>query len=254
MKRFKIWSMMMLVVMTLPMIVACGGDDSSDELPEPPQTNIILSKTSLMLTFGESESVTVSGANATECNVIIDDDYVAYVSTNKNTVNIVSRHVGKTKVTISYKGSSASIDVQVKPTLNIIGTHYFEIGDGKNTVCEALRSFDIENTEDGFYIFEDNAPVRIMHHYYFSSDKLDYITTRSYQSQQTNKYQSQYRSVMNEYAQFQEEYYSKYHRATIYIYNRNNKYLIGMRPFENNDKGWYICYAKTKDDVINNIE
>ncbi|MBP3787843.1 MAG: hypothetical protein ILA22_06875 [Prevotella sp.] len=30
MKKFKIWSMMMLVAMALPMMVACGGDDDND--------------------------------------------------------------------------------------------------------------------------------------------------------------------------------------------------------------------------------
>lgn len=30
MKKLKIWSMMMLIAMTLPLMVACGGDDSGD--------------------------------------------------------------------------------------------------------------------------------------------------------------------------------------------------------------------------------
>ena len=30
MKKLKIWSMMMLMVMALPLMVACGGDDSDD--------------------------------------------------------------------------------------------------------------------------------------------------------------------------------------------------------------------------------
>lgn len=32
MKKFKIWSMMMLVVMAIPLMVACGGDDDDDAI------------------------------------------------------------------------------------------------------------------------------------------------------------------------------------------------------------------------------
>ena len=40
MKKFKFWSIIMLMVMSLPLMVSCGGDDSEDK--RPPQKEVVV--------------------------------------------------------------------------------------------------------------------------------------------------------------------------------------------------------------------
>lgn len=232
---------------------SCGGSNSSDDPTPDVPTNISLSKNAVTLTCGEAESIDVSGVNATECDIKVDDDFVAYTSTNKNSINIKTKHVGKTKITLSYNGKSSTIDVEVKPTLNLIGNPSVLFDENWDTVKNANMGSQITEYDSRFDITEKTDYLTITHRYLFSSNKLKNILTKSYHGQQTNKYQSEYRSIMTEYATFQEDYNSTAFGGKIIIYNRNNQYLIGIRTFEGNDKGWYIYYAKTREEIIEKL-
>ena len=232
---------------------SCGGSNSSDDPIPNVQTSISLSKNVVTLTCGETESIYVNGVNATECDIKVDDDFVAYTSSNKNSININSKHVGKTKIRLSYNSKSSIIDVEVKPTLNLIGNPTILFDENWDAVKRANKGYQLIEYDNRFDIFEKADYVTITHRYQFSSNILKNILTESYHGQQTNKYQSQYRSIMDEYATFTEEYYSTAFGGKILIYNRNNQYLIGMRTFDGNDKGWYIYYAKTREEIIEKL-
>ncbi len=67
-KQMRIWSMMMLSVMTLPMMVACGGDDSDDGGG--------IDTTPISLTAGKDK--TIQGADT----ISSSNEFVAYGKKN----------------------------------------------------------------------------------------------------------------------------------------------------------------------------
>ena len=245
MKKFVYISLFALAV------CACGGDDDNDSNIETKNVEIELSKQSVDITYGGSEVILCNNVNATECDITIDDNYVAFVSTSKNTINVVARHVGRTQITVSKNGSQKTIDVTVRPSFNIIGMPYVLFGESMENIKSKYPSSAISMTDNGFIAREEHDYLRISHHYYFENDKLDHIVTMSYHDQQTNKYFNQYKDATLEYASYLEAYPRKYYGISTYtyIYNRNDKYYIGLYYFDGNSKGWYIDYRKTADEL-----
>lgn len=252
-KQMRIWSMMMLVVMTLSMMVACGDDDNNDSSSEIPKTDFNLSKQTVDMVYGNTEIVYCENVNATECDVLIEDDYVVTVSASKNAFNITSRHVGRTKLTIKKGSSSKTIDVTVNPTNNLIGIPYTLFGATKENIKAMYPASEILSERDNSLTISKSSPS-LIHDYYFRNGLLYKLRTRI---KSTKKY-SVLEDILTEYA----SYYGTFTyiangitsniKSTGSAYKRGNDYYIGLCQVTGNDPGFEIIYATDFEEATSN--
>ena len=225
-------------------------DDKVPDLGE-----ITLSTTELLIPFGVQKSVAVSGVNATECDVQIEDDYVASVSAARNLINVTGKHVGSTKITLSNQGRTAELTVRVNPTRNLFGNPCVMIGERYETVYAVLNPAAYQVSPPYIYEYDDYTIDFISRRYYFAADTLQYIgATISVNTRSADYYQ--YPQYLKEYAELDEIYNCKrFSNGVIYIFNRNNDYYIGLREKGQSDSpGWYVFYFKTKQEIIDKMD
>ena len=125
MKKLKIWSMMMLIAMALPLMVSCGGDDSEDSTGSISKSQLIgtwytisdgwiLEFSSTQVTQYEfygapgnyklNTSYVLTQSYSINGNKLISDKgEIATVSINGNTMNVSGN--GQTLIYTKYNGT-----------------------------------------------------------------------------------------------------------------------------------------------------
>ena len=109
MKRIQIWSMMMLVVMALPIMVACGDDNdniNNNGAPDYTEAEIIELLTGKWEVYGELV------ATAYETNETFTDNYKGTIEfkTNKSVEFKITDATKKKKYSIKYEGQTYELE------------------------------------------------------------------------------------------------------------------------------------------------
>ena len=133
MKKVTFWSMLMLAVLILPMMVACGGDGDDDG-------GISISPSSVSMHYDDTQQLNAQGATSWTSN----DDFIAKVD---QTGLVTGGHVGTTQITASNGKKSAICEVTITPEYNLYDSPILEWGASMNSVQsseihELLRSSD----------------------------------------------------------------------------------------------------------------
>lgn len=247
----KFWSILLL--MSISLFISCGDDDDTSTAPDntpPTVTNIELSKQNVEMTYGGTEIVYCNNVNATECDIEIEDDYVVSVSTSKNAINISSRHVGKTKVIISKNGSTKTVEVIVRPTVNIIDIPYIAFGATREEIKSYYPSSEIYQEDENTVVIHKTSPF-LYYDYYLKDGKAYKVVTNANTSYSYSKFQELMKEYASEYGTFKYTQSGSGVKETGYIYKRGDDYYIGIRQYTGNFKGFYVMFSKDIDQVDN---
>lgn len=243
MKIMKLWIAMLLAVVLMPLLNSCGGDDEATI--ETPTVDISLSRQSVEMTYGGSEIVYCNNVNVAECDIKIEDDYVVSVSISKNAINIISKHVGKTKISITKNGLSGMIDVTVHPTVNIIDIPYIAYGVTKDDIKSRYSSSEIYKEDKYTLVIHKSSPL-LYHYYYFKNGLCNSIETYA----QSSYDYSEFAELMKEYASENDTFWYTLNgsntKETGYIYKRDRDYYIVIRRYQGDFNGFYVTYPIEK--------
>jgi hypothetical protein len=153
-KQMMIWSMMMLSVLTLPMMVACGGDDSDDGGG--------IDTTPISLIAGKEK--TIQGADT----ISSSNKFIAY-----GTKNVVHGwHVGETTLLINGK---KTISISVLPQYYLYNDPVCNWGCSMDYVKKNQKQGTINSKSTSELLAYDNAGGATLLAYQFKNDKLTSI-------------------------------------------------------------------------------
>ena len=150
----RIWSMMMLSVMTLPMMVACGGDDSDDGGG--------IDTTPISLTAGKDK--TIQGADT----ISSSNEFVAY-----GTKNVVHGwHVGEATLLVNGK---KTISISVLPMYHLYDDPVCNWGCNVNYVKSHQTQGTISSKSTDDNLIYENAGAASVLVYVFKNGALSSI-------------------------------------------------------------------------------
>ena len=153
-KQMMIWSMMMLSVLTLPMMVACGGDDSDDGGG--------IDTTPISLIAGKEK--TIQGADT----ISSSNKFIAY-----GTKNVVHGwHVGETTLLVNGK---KTISISVLPQYYLYNDPVCNWGCSMDYVKKNQKQGTINSKSTSELLAYDNAGGATLLAYQFKNDKLTSI-------------------------------------------------------------------------------
>ena len=210
---------------------------------------IILSTKTIDLKCGNTSSIDISGVNGTDCDIIVDDEFVVFVSASKNKINITAKKVGETQITLKYEGEEKIISVYVSPSTNYIGKIYIDFNATKQEIIEH-EGIEAENVKDS-YLYKFDSQTRFWSQYYYRlrNNKLDYAFIKASVKKANNDYYV-LTEHLKEFGDFDEIFYASKFGGNIYLYKRSNDYYIGLREIGvSDDQGWWIVFAKSKDQL-----
>lgn len=240
-----------LMLLLLPLIaIAC----SKEEEKEPDY--ISLDKQSLALYYGEEKSVLVS-TNVEYFSAESEDEYFADAIANISTIDVYANKVGKTKIKVMAGEASAELEVEVKTTDDRIGDPVVAIGKDAAYIKanETAKYLGDANGSGDLFYSDSEVPFGANHAYRFKSGKLSYILTTIGISKLNSSYDTyliQLSNSLKEKYDYISSVQGKY--QLIYMYQfKNGEYYIGTRKGSGNG-GWYVCYAKTQDEVMNILD
>jgi hypothetical protein len=153
-KQMRIWSMMMLSVMTLPMMVACGGDDSDDGGG--------IDTTPISLTAGKDK--TIQGADT----ISSSNEFVAYGK--KNVVH--GWHVGEATLMVNGK---KTISISVLPMYHLYDDPVCNWGCNINYVKSHQTQGTINSKSTNDNLIYENAGAASALVYVFKNGALSSI-------------------------------------------------------------------------------
>lgn len=230
----------------LPMMFACSS--SGDE---PKESSLSLSKNKIEIEYSGEDFVDIQGVESSECNVFVEDDYFARLNIVANTIKVQAEKVGKTNIIVKYKGQEQNCEVSITPIVNYIGIPITAIGESMEYIKENEKSDFVDEGFQRLSYYDGDIPFGANHRYNFEDDKLKYIITyidisRLSGGSSYSVLKERAGASLDERYTFIQDYTGKY--QDILIYSLKNNLYVGARLAGGNG-GWYICYAKTLDEV-----
>ena len=210
--------------------LVCAG--CGDEPKENP-TEILLSKTEVILNVGEDVNIDVSGVNIDDCIVSSDDEFIAYATVSGGKINIEAEHAGETVVFVKAGNDVEECKVKITPMTDYVGSVVTEWGisyeELKEKVEKPYDSF-MDDTQRGSKNFTyRKSGYKITNRYYFENGMLCGVEKII---QGTGSDADVFLNISNslfDYAEYEESYHetiNQYPKANVsgYIYSYPQKY------------------------------
>lgn len=160
MKKIKFWSMIMLMSVALPTMVACGSDDEEEKEQEPEEDMIDTTPISIFSDGTKS----IAGADS----IVSSNRFVVYTKGNE----IHGYHVGETEVLVNNK---KTIQVTVLPKYSLYDDPICKWGCDMNYVKNNQKQGTLSSKSTTEMLVYENAGAASMLMYTFKNNKLSSV-------------------------------------------------------------------------------
>lgn len=233
-----------ILFLLLGMLLGC----SENETP----LYVSLETDSIEVSYKEDKILKVD-SNDEFFQVDVEDRYFIDASRQSpDEILISGLKVGETKIVVSSGYASDVCVVKVKPVDDLIGTPIVALGKASAYITQH-EDAELINLYPNLMYYDD-VPFGASHVYYLESDLVSHIITTIGISRLNSNFNLYGISLSNslreryEYVKTQDETY----RNIIYFKYKNEFYIGLTKGLGNGD--WYICYAKTMEDVKKHLD
>lgn len=237
-----------LLLLIVPLLMmSCSKSEEESEY-------ITLDRQSITLDYGDEKIVLVE-TNLENFIAESQDEYVAgaYASGLKS-IDVCAYKVGKTKVVVYGGSAQAELEVEVKTTNDKVGTPVVALG---QDIAYIKKNEDAKfkgESSDRLFYSDSDVPFGANHSYRFKNGKLYCILTEigiSKLNSSFKTYNTQLSESLKQRYEGDDSYMGEY--QTIFFFHYKREYYIGIRKGSGNGS-WYICYAKTRQEVIDVLD
>ena len=217
MKKITFWSMMMLMSLALPTMVACGNDNDDEE--EEREKEEMIDTTPISF-YSDGKKV-IAGADT----IVSSNTYVVYAKGNE----VFGYHIGEAELLVNNK---KTIQVKVLPRHHIYDDPICKWG------CD--RNYVESNQKQGTLV--ESTPERLEYHdvgnamalyYYFNNNKLSGVATL----------------VSTLYTTAYAEYFAE-RFLMLPDYEGENTYFVGIDALEEKSAKTAVVMEVYNDDYI----
>lgn len=138
MKKVSLWSILMLVVLTLPLLAACGGDGDDDP-------GLTVTPSSISMHYEDTQQLSAQGATSYKSN----DEFVAKVD---QAGLVTGGHVGTTQIIASNGKKTGICEVTITPEYDLYDTPILDWGVSASTIS-SKETHKLESSTDDYLIF-----------------------------------------------------------------------------------------------------
>lgn len=163
MKKMNFWSLVLLMVVSLPLFISCGSDDDDDS-PKPLSVN----PASVSMKYDDSQQLSATGATSWRS----ENEFVATV--NQNGL-VKGRHIGSTNIVANNGKSSGKCVVSITPRYTYYDLPILNWGASEAQIRNAeTHTFNSKSGDNLIYSYTNGTVVALVM-YGFKNGALEIV-------------------------------------------------------------------------------